>query len=202
MTLPTVDGLQQAPEGAEQAEEDEQAGEIAQHLASVVEPDRDRFEQARCLAGGKIALLQRRQHGGKRADHLVAPQGRAGRIGGKAGGGAGLAVDTPEFAQRQEDADRERAGDQAVQARIGHEGGEQARLQDEDQEADQREEDQRAEDIAQRAGEAERLRPTGHRRWGLQRRDLRGRLVIGHACSSDPVSSRGRLSPPATPGSS
>ena len=39
-----ADRLEQAPEGAEQAEEDEQADEVARHLAILVEPHLDRVE--------------------------------------------------------------------------------------------------------------------------------------------------------------
>ena len=41
-----ADGLDQAPEGAEQAEEDQQAGHVARHVARLVEPGRDRIEDA------------------------------------------------------------------------------------------------------------------------------------------------------------
>jgi hypothetical protein len=78
-------------------------------------------------------------------------------------------MEAPEFAERDQDADEERAEDQAVQARIGHEGGDQAALEDEAEEADQREEDEGADDIAQRAREPRLLpRGRGHVAFGRQ----------------------------------
>ena len=128
MTLPTErDRFEQAPEGAEQAEEDQQAAEIAQHLAPVVEPDRDRFQHRGGLLRGEGPAVERRQDGAQRRDDLAALDLGIDRRGRQPRRGAGLAMDAPELAQRDQHADEERAEDQAVQARIGHEGGDQPR---------------------------------------------------------------------------
>ena len=54
MTSPIErDRFEQAPEGAEQAEEDQQAGEIAQDLAAFVEARREGIEHGALVEGGE-----------------------------------------------------------------------------------------------------------------------------------------------------
>ena len=125
ITLPTeLDGLDQAPERAEQAEEDEQAGQVARHVARLVEPGGDRIEDAahdlRRDRHAADAVAEDRRH--RRQQHRR-PVDR------EAGIGEPEAVDPGDFGEqpdhlpeRQQDADQQHADDQAVEAGIGHEG--------------------------------------------------------------------------------
>jgi hypothetical protein len=184
MTLPTEETVSSRPQKVpSRPEEDQQPGQVAQHLAALVEPDRDRFEQGGGLRGRQGVAGERRAHRIERAEDLLAQQRRAVRIGRQPHRGAGLGMDAPELAQGDEDADQERADDQAVQARIGHEGGDEPALQDEGEEAEQRQEDEGPDEVAQRAGEALDLggRPRRRARPVL-RPGLRRGVVARHPC--------------------
>ena len=65
-----ADGLDQAPERAEQAEEDQQAGHVARDVARLVEAGRDRIHQAAHRG-------RRRSPCGRRARRGSSPSGRA-----------------------------------------------------------------------------------------------------------------------------
>ena len=121
-----ADGLDQAPEGAEQAEEDQQAGQIARQVAGLVESRCDRIQDAAHHLGrdrhAAEPVAEQRRH---RRQQDRRPLDR------DAGIGQPEAVDPGDFGEqpqhlpeRQQDADHQHAEDQAVQARIGHEGAE------------------------------------------------------------------------------
>ena len=75
---PMTPPLEQAPEGAEQAEEDEEAGEIAQDLPALLEPRIEGIEER--------ALMQRREPLDRAHEHAleggeqIGPDARQGRI--------------------------------------------------------------------------------------------------------------------------
>ena len=124
MTLPTeLDRLDQAPEGAEQAEEHQQAGHVARDVARLVEPGGDRIEDA-------AHQLRRHRHAADAAaeDRRHRRQQHRRPLDREAGIGEAEIVDPGDFriqpdhlAERQHDADEQHADDQRVEARIGHE---------------------------------------------------------------------------------
>ena len=114
-----ADRGEQAPERAEQAEEDQQADEIARHVAALVEPRGDRIQHRAHGVGG--------QRGGGR--RLSRPFIGASSTGSTPIGAGAERVDPADFAEQtrdlregQQDADDQNAEDQPVQARIGGEG--------------------------------------------------------------------------------
>src|SRR4029077_7139459 len=107
-------GLEQAPEGAEEAKEDEERGEIAQDLAALIKPRLEGIEQGALVERGeafdrageralerteKIGLETRRRH--SRTELGVPP--------------ANLAADLPQGMQSEHDAGEERGDDHRVE---------------------------------------------------------------------------------------
>ena len=120
-----ADGLDQAPEGAEQAEEDQQAGHVARDVAGFVEPGRDRIQQMpHGLLGdrhppGALAAEDRRH----RRQQRRAPLDREAGIGNAEIVDPGdLRIEPDHLAERQDDADQQHRADQRVEAGIGEEG--------------------------------------------------------------------------------
>ena len=116
--------LDQAPEGAEQAEEHQQAGHVARNVARFVEPGGDRVENAahqlRRHRHASGAAAQNRRHRRQQHRRLIDR---------KAGIGEAEIIDPMDFgikpqhlAHRQNDADDQHRDDQRVQSGIGHEG--------------------------------------------------------------------------------
>ena len=119
-----ADGLDQAPEGAEQAEEDQQAGHVARHVARLVEAGRDRIEEAahhlrrdRHAAG---AVAEDRRH--RRQQHRRALDREAGVGEAEAVDPVDLGEQPDDLPERQQDADQQHAEDQRIEAGIGQEG--------------------------------------------------------------------------------
>ena len=119
-----ADGLDQAPEGAEQAEKHQQAGHVAGDVAGFVEPGGDGIQQMPHgllrdrHPPGALAAEDR----GHRRQQLRPPLDR------KPGIGDAEIVDPGDFriepdhlAERQDDADQQHRADQRVEAGIGEE---------------------------------------------------------------------------------
>ncbi len=117
------DGLDQAPEGAEQAEEDQQPGHVARHVARLVEAGGDRIENA-----------AHHGRGDRHAPHAVAEQGGHRRqqhrraLDREARVGEAETVHPVDFRKQpddlpegQQDADEQNAEDQGIKAGIGEE---------------------------------------------------------------------------------
>ena len=130
-------GFEQAPEGAEQAEEDQEAHQIARHVARFVEAGGQRIEQ-RAHGDGRehrvLAVLEQHRHGGEQLRRLgrVFPAALA------------EAVDPVHFAEQahhhaegMEHAEQQRDDDHAVQHRVRHEGVVEPRKDDGDEHADE-----------------------------------------------------------------
>jgi hypothetical protein len=115
--------LQQAPERAEQAEEDQQADQVAGGLALFFEPRGHRVEQRAHGAGGERqmagAVAQHGGHGRKQDRTLV--RGEAGIGDAEIVDPVDLGVEPEHLTERINDADQKHADDQRVQAGIGHE---------------------------------------------------------------------------------
>ncbi len=120
-----ADGFDQAPEGAEQAEEHQQAGHVAGDVAGLVEPGGDRIQQM------PHGLLRDRHPPGALAaeDRRHRRQQRRVPLDRKAGIGDAEIVDPGDFRiepdhlpERQDDADQQHRADQRVEAGIGEEG--------------------------------------------------------------------------------
>ena len=125
MTPPTeLDRLDQAPEGAEQAEEDQEPGQVAREVACFVEPGGDRVENAahqlRRHRHAADAAAEDRRH--RRQQHRRPLDGEAGIGEAEIVDPGDLRIKPEHLAQRQHDADHQDADDQGVEARIGHEG--------------------------------------------------------------------------------
>ena len=115
--------LDQAPEGAEQAEEDQKSGHVARDIARLVEAGGDRIQNA-------AHQLRRHRHAADAAaeDRRHRRQQHRGAVDREAGIGEAEIIDPGDFrikpqhlAQRENDADDQHADDQRVQAGIGHE---------------------------------------------------------------------------------
>ena len=133
-----VDGLQQAPERAEQAEEHQQPDEVAVELAPLVEavPIESRIarggrgrQAARACAG-----VEQRRHRPEQArlTHSSPPSTANQRI-----DPVDFAEQPEHLAEGEQRADRQHAENQAVEAGIGGEGEEDLLVENEDGEADQ-----------------------------------------------------------------
>ena len=114
-----TDGFDQAPERAEQAEENQQAGHVARDIARFVEAGRDRIENAAHQLRGHRhaadAVAEDRGHRRQQDRRAVDCE---------AGIGKAETVDPGDFrikphhlTERQNDADRHNADDQRVQSR-------------------------------------------------------------------------------------
>ena len=116
-------GFDQAPEGAEQAEKDQQAGQVARQVARFVETVGDRVENA-------AHHLRRHRHpaGALAQDGSHRRQEDRRAVDRDAGIGEPEPVHPRDFAEQpdhlaegENDADRQHAEDQAVEAGIGEE---------------------------------------------------------------------------------
>ena len=118
-----ADGLDQAPEGAEQAEEDQEAGHVARHVARLVETVRDRIHQAaHGLRGHRHAadaVAQDRRHW--REQHRRALDRKAGIGEPEAVDPGDLGKQPQHLAEGEQDADQQHADDQGVEPGIGEE---------------------------------------------------------------------------------
>ena len=122
-----ADGLDQAPEGAEQAEKDQEAGHVAGDVAGFVQPRGDRIQQMpHGLLGDRHpprALAA--QDRGHRRQQFRPPLDRKPGVGNAEIVDPGdLRIKPDHLAERQDDADQEHRADQRVQAGIGEKGGE------------------------------------------------------------------------------
>ena len=120
-----ADGLDQAPEGAEQPEEYQQAGHVAGNVAGLVEPRGDRIQQMphgllRDLHPPGALAAEDRRH---RRQQRGVPLDREAGIGDAEVVDPGdLRIEPDHLAERQDDADQQHRADQRVEAGIGEEG--------------------------------------------------------------------------------
>ena len=121
-----ADGLDQAPEGAEQAEEHQEAGHVARDVAGLVQPRSDRIQQVphgllRDRHPPRAFTAQDRRHWRQQGRAPVECQARIrypeiidpGHFG----------IQPHHLPERQDDADHQHAADQRVEAGIGEERG-------------------------------------------------------------------------------
>ena len=136
-----ADGLDQAPERAEQAEEDQQAGHVARHVARLVQPGGDRIEDAaHHLRGNRHAAdAVAEDRGHRREQHRRALDREAGIGQPEAVDPVDLRKQPDHLPERQQDADEQHADDQRVEPGIGEEGDPDLPVQHDD---DQRAQDQ------------------------------------------------------------
>ena len=129
------DGLDQAPERAEQAEEDQQAGHVARDVARLVEAVGDRVQDPahglRRHRHAAHAVAQDRLH--RREQHRRALDREAGIGEPEAVDPGDLGKQPQHLAEREHDADQQHAHDQAVEARIGEERRPDLLVEDDDQ---------------------------------------------------------------------
>ena len=170
-----ADRLEQAPEGAEQAEEDQKADLVARDVAKFVEPGADAVEQ--------IAHRHRRQHDPAAAfllaerarDRRQQPGRRLQREAGLAGAEgldpADLRLDAEDAPEDVDDPDQQNAQDQAVEHRVVQEDPPDDLIGEGDRGGRQHQEDDHAVDETLRTGHRRafptRLRP--ERRCGGRR---------------------------------
>ncbi|EAV45693.1 hypothetical protein SIAM614_23777 [Stappia aggregata IAM 12614] len=158
-----ADSLEQAPEGTEQAEEHQKAGEVARHLATFLKAHADGIED--------------RPGSGRRQGHvagLVAEQGchrcqqhRRTRV--EARVADPETVDPGDFreqadhaAEEQQHTEHANKHDQAIQTRVAHESRRYLREQDEGDEGNDHQEDDHEGQIGPRTGQAVGVEFTGH----------------------------------------
>ena len=119
-----ADGLDQAPEGAEQAEENEQPGHVARHVARFVEPVGDRIHHAahglRRHRHAADPVAQDRRH--RRQQHRRPLDREAGIGEPEAVDPGDLRKQPNHLAEGEQDADQEHADDQCIEPGIGEEG--------------------------------------------------------------------------------
>lgn len=123
-----ADGGEQAPEGAEQTEEDQQPDEVARQVALLFEADlyavQDGARGGRRKMGlAAAAVREHARHRGEQHGLKAAGRGAAGLgLLEEAFDPQDLALQTPHLAQIHHDADREHEQDDAVESRVGDEG--------------------------------------------------------------------------------
>jgi hypothetical protein len=148
-----ADGFQQAPEGTEQAEEDQQPDQIAREFAPLVETGRDAVEQG--ARGGRREpemVLLFAQHGGHRrqqVDRVGLEQGRTLFTVLEAAQPPHFGPQRDDLAHDEEDADHEHAHDHAVQDRRVQEHAQQILVQQVGETRDGCQEQQHADQIGQ-----------------------------------------------------
>ncbi|WP_425351831.1 hypothetical protein [Methylobacterium radiotolerans] len=136
--------VDEAPEGAEQAEQDQDPGDVAQDLAALVEAHRDRVEIAGRAGQGRPAgprgdhRRHRRQQGGRPLDLRAVGDGVD--VG-------GLAEQPDDLPEGDQDGDQQNTEDQPVEPGIGQEGRCDLPEQDEGEEAYEDQEDDHAPEI-------------------------------------------------------
>jgi hypothetical protein len=165
-----VHGLDQAPERAEEAEKDQEACEVANELAALVEPGGDRIQKR---AGGS----ERQRRPARRvSDHGRHGGQQHGGPGERAAVGAADVVHPPDLAKqadhlpaREHDPHEENAADQRVQPRIAEERALQGLEQDEAEKPDKDQEHGHAHEIDARRGQRPGL---GLKRGRMQHRQL------------------------------
>ena len=162
-----MNGLEQTPEGAEQAEEDQQTDEIAVELATLVEPGADRIED-RARGGGRHAPLSRpgvdqRRH---RPEQSRLGDSRAGDRRSERIDPADFTEQPEHLAKGEQRADRQHADDQAVQPRIGGKRQQNLLVEDEGDEPDQDQERRHADQEDARRGQEAMIRCLRHRGTG------------------------------------
>ncbi len=147
-----ADGSEKAPERSEEAEEDQQAGEVARRIARLIQTAGNRIEdRPECNCRNRNVPGPCEQHAHRRkqdrcaAGLVDAPRGTEG-------------IEPPNFgaelqhmAEIQDDADEKDAQNEAVQARIGHEGGVGLPVEDGGNEGSQDDEDRHWPEIGHRA---------------------------------------------------
>ena len=157
-----LDGFEQAPERAEQAEEHEQPDEIAAGVARFVETRADAVHD-RAHRGGRERQHARpvAQHGRhRRQQHRLVRAGEAGIGNAERVDQADFGIEAHHLAEGVEDAEEpRRAEDEAVETRIVHQRDDELLVQDGGQERDQRQEHEHAHQ--EHAGRSERCAPAG-----------------------------------------
>ncbi len=126
MTWPIEETVsRRPPEGAEQAEEDQKPGHVAQQVARLVEPGADRVENAAHghLRNGHAAdaVAEQRRH--RRQQHRRLAHFEAGIGDAEAVHPLHFRREARDLAEGEDDADEQHAEDDAVEARIIEEGG-------------------------------------------------------------------------------
>jgi hypothetical protein len=152
-------GLDQAPEGSQQAEEDEQPGHVARDVARLVEPGGDRVEDAaHQVRRHRHAAHAAAKDGGHRRQQHRRPVDRKAGIGKAEIVDPGdLRVKADHLAERQHDADRQHRQDQRIQARVGHKGDRDLLVEHKADQPAQDDEDQHPEQEDARRGQFERV---------------------------------------------
>jgi hypothetical protein len=116
-------GIDQAPERAEQAEEDEQAGHVARQVARLVEPGRDRIQDAAHDLGrdghAPDAVAEDGRHRGQQDRWPLDRQPRVGEP--EAVHPIDLRKQPNRLPEGERNADQHHADDEGVQGGIGHE---------------------------------------------------------------------------------
>ena len=155
--------LEQAPEGAEQAEEDQEADQIAAEFPSLVEAGGDRIEDGAGREGREAARagagVEHRRHRREqeRLGDRAAVRGPGQRV-----DPADLAKEPDDLPEGEQRADRQHAEDQPVEAGIGGEGERDLLVEDEHDEADQRQERRHPDEEDARGGEKTDIGVRGH----------------------------------------
>ena len=115
----------QAPERAEQAEEDQQARHVAGDVAGFIQPGSDRIQQMpHGLLGDRHppGALAAEDRGHRRQQRRVPLDGQTGIGDAEIVDPGDLGIEPDHLPERQDDADQQHRADQGVEAGIGEEG--------------------------------------------------------------------------------